>query len=52
MKPTLKQALKHRVANKAVPYTFVQSPQIAAMPKMFAKHRELQPADGPIEIGR
>jgi fluoroacetyl-CoA thioesterase len=41
MKPTLKPGLTHRLAytvpeNKTVPYTYPESPQIAAMPKVFA----------------
>ena len=41
MKPTLKRGLTHRFAytvpeNKTVPYTFPESPEIAAMPKVFA----------------
>ncbi len=41
MKPTLKAGLKHRVAykvaeEKTVPYTFPESPELAAMPKVFA----------------
>jgi fluoroacetyl-CoA thioesterase len=41
MKATLKPGLTHRFAyrvpeNKTVPYTFPESPEIAAMPKVFA----------------
>jgi len=41
MKPTLKPGLTHRFAykvpeNKTVPYTYPESPEIAAMPKVFA----------------
>ena len=41
MKPTLKVGLKHSFAyrvpeNKTVPYTYPESPEIAAMPKVFA----------------
>ena len=41
MKPTLKPGLAHRFAykvpeNKTVPYTYPESPEIAAMPKVFA----------------
>ncbi|MDR3421077.1 MAG: thioesterase family protein [Xanthobacteraceae bacterium] len=41
MKPTLKPGLTHRLAytvpeSKTVPYTYPESPQIAAMPKVFA----------------
>jgi fluoroacetyl-CoA thioesterase len=41
MKPTLKAGLKHSFAykvpeNKTVPYTYPESPIIAAMPKVFA----------------
>jgi fluoroacetyl-CoA thioesterase len=41
MKSTLRSGLTHRVAykvaeNKTVPYTFPESPDIAAMPKVFA----------------
>ena len=41
MKPTLKPGMKHRFSytvpeNKTVPYTFPESPEIAAMPKVFA----------------
>ena len=41
MKPTLKAGLTHRFAykvpeNKTVPYTYPESPEIAAMPKVFA----------------
>jgi len=41
MKPTLKAGLTHRFAyrvpeNKTVPYTFPESPEISAMPKVFA----------------
>jgi len=41
MKPTLKPGLRHRFAykvpeNKTVPYTYPESPEIAAMPKVFA----------------
>ncbi len=41
MKPTLKPGLTHRLAykvpeNKTVPYTYPESPLIAAMPKVFA----------------
>ena len=41
MKPTLKAGLTHRVAykvaeEKTVPYTFPESPELAAMPKVFA----------------
>ena len=41
MKPTLKPGLTHRFAykvpdNKTVPHTFPESPEIAAMPKVFA----------------
>ena len=41
MKPTLKAGLTHRFSykvpeNKTVPYTFPESPEIAAMPKVFA----------------
>jgi len=41
MKSTLKPGLTHRFAykvpeNKTVPYTYPESPEIAAMPKVFA----------------
>ena len=41
MKPTLKPGLAHRLAyqvpeSKTVPYTYPESPEIAAMPKVFA----------------
>jgi fluoroacetyl-CoA thioesterase len=41
MKATLKPGLKHRFSykvpeNKTVPYTYPESPEIAAMPKVFA----------------
>jgi fluoroacetyl-CoA thioesterase len=41
MKPSLKPGLTHRLVykvpeNKTVPHTFPESPQIAAMPKVFA----------------
>jgi fluoroacetyl-CoA thioesterase len=41
MKPTLKAGLKHSFSyvvpeNKTVPYTYPESPIIAAMPKVFA----------------
>ena len=41
MKPTLKPDLKHSFSfavpeNKTVPYTYPESPEIAAMPKVFA----------------
>jgi fluoroacetyl-CoA thioesterase len=41
MKATLKPGLTHRFAykvpeNKTVPYTYPESPEIAAMPKVFA----------------
>ncbi len=41
MKPSLKPGLKHRFTytvpeNKTVPYTYPESPDIAAMPKVFA----------------
>jgi fluoroacetyl-CoA thioesterase len=41
MKPGLKPGLKHRFGykvpeNKTVPYTYPESPEIAAMPKVFA----------------
>ena len=41
MKPTLKPGLTHSFAytvpeNKTVPYTYPESPEIAAMPKVFA----------------
>jgi fluoroacetyl-CoA thioesterase len=41
MKPTLKPGLKHRFTytvpeNKTVPFTYPESPEIAAMPKVFA----------------
>jgi fluoroacetyl-CoA thioesterase len=41
MKPTLKAGLKHSFSyrvpeNKTVPYTYPESPEIAAMPKVFA----------------
>jgi fluoroacetyl-CoA thioesterase len=41
MKPTLKPGMTHRFSykvpeNKTVPYTFPESPEIAAMPKVFA----------------
>ncbi len=41
MKPTLKAGLTHRFAykvpiEKTVPYTYPESPDIAAMPKVFA----------------
>ena len=41
MKPTLKPGLTHRFTykvpeNKTVPYTYPESPEIAAMPKVFA----------------
>jgi len=41
MKPTLKPGLTHRFSytvpeNKTVPYTYPESPLIAAMPKVFA----------------
>jgi fluoroacetyl-CoA thioesterase len=41
MKPTLRPGLTHRFAyqvpeNKTVPYTYPESPEIAAMPKVFA----------------
>lgn len=41
MKPTLKAGLSHRFAyevplDKTVPYTYPESPEIAAMPKVFA----------------
>jgi fluoroacetyl-CoA thioesterase len=41
MKPTLKAGLTHRFAyevplNKTVPFTYPESPEIAAMPKVFA----------------
>jgi fluoroacetyl-CoA thioesterase len=41
MKSTLKSGLTHRFTykvseNKTVPYTFPESPEIAAMPKVFA----------------
>jgi fluoroacetyl-CoA thioesterase len=41
MKPTLKPGLKHAFSytvpeNKTVPYTYPESPEIAAMPKVFA----------------
>ena len=41
MKPTLKPGMRHRFSykvpeNKTVPYTYPESPEIAAMPKVFA----------------
>jgi fluoroacetyl-CoA thioesterase len=41
MKPTLKSGLTHRFSykvpeNKTVPYTYPESPEISAMPKVFA----------------
>jgi fluoroacetyl-CoA thioesterase len=41
MKPTLKAGMTHRFSyavpeNKTVPYTYPESPEIAAMPKVFA----------------
>jgi fluoroacetyl-CoA thioesterase len=41
MKPTLKPGLTHRFSyrvpeSKTVPYTYPESPEIAAMPKVFA----------------
>ena len=41
MKPTLKPGLKYSFSytvpeNKTVPYTYPESPEIAAMPKVFA----------------
>ncbi len=41
MKPTLKPGLTHRFSyqvpeNNTVPYTYPESPEIAAMPKVFA----------------
>jgi fluoroacetyl-CoA thioesterase len=41
MKPSLKPGLTHRFSykvpeNKTVPYTYPESPEIAAMPKVFA----------------
>ncbi|HUL87514.1 MAG TPA: thioesterase family protein [Pseudolabrys sp.] len=41
MKPTLKPGLKHSFSykvpeNKTVPFTYPESPEIAAMPKVFA----------------
>lgn len=41
MKPTLKAGLKHSFSykvpeNKTVPFTYPESPEIAAMPKVFA----------------
>ena len=41
MKPTLKAGLKHSFSyrvpeNKTVPYTYPESPEIAAMPRVFA----------------
>jgi len=41
MKPTLQAGLKHSFSyvvpeNKTVPYTYPESPEIAAMPKVFA----------------
>jgi fluoroacetyl-CoA thioesterase len=41
MKPSLKAGLTHRLAykvpeNKTVPFTYPESPEIAAMPKVFA----------------
>jgi fluoroacetyl-CoA thioesterase len=41
MKPTLKPGLTHRFSykvpeNKTVPFTYPESPEIAAMPKVFA----------------
>lgn len=41
MKPTLKPGLTHRFSykvpeNKTVPYTYPESPEISAMPKVFA----------------
>src|SRR5262245_54367347 len=41
MKPTLKPGLTHRFTytvpeNKTVPFTYPESPEIAAMPKVFA----------------
>ena len=41
MKPTLKPGLKHSFSyavpeNKTVPFTYPESPMIAAMPKVFA----------------
>lgn len=41
MKPSLKPGLKHRFTytvpeNKTVPFTYPESPEIAAMPKVFA----------------
>jgi fluoroacetyl-CoA thioesterase len=41
MKPTLKSGIKHRFSytvpeSKTVPYTYPESPEIAAMPKIFA----------------
>jgi fluoroacetyl-CoA thioesterase len=41
VKPTLKPGLTHRLVykvpeNKTVPYTYPESPEIAAMPKVFA----------------
>jgi len=41
MKPTLKPGITHRFSykvpeNKTVPYTYPESPEIAAMPKVFA----------------
>jgi fluoroacetyl-CoA thioesterase len=41
MKPSLKPGMTHRFSykvpeNKTVPYTFPESPEIAAMPKVFA----------------
>src|SRR5215813_3375896 len=41
MKPTLKAGLTHRLSykvpeNKTVPYTYPESPEISAMPKVFA----------------
>ena len=41
MKPTLKPGLQHSFSykvpeNKTVPFTYPESPEIAAMPKVFA----------------
>ena len=41
MKPTLKSGMTHRFSykvpeNKTVPHTYPESPEIAAMPKVFA----------------
>ena len=41
MKPTLKPGMTHRFSykvpeNKTVPHTYPESPEIAAMPKVFA----------------